>query len=163
MNKKTKIIIVIVVLIFAIPVVLLIATIGFLALSGDTESAQDAKRIVDISNLASIAELKKSELGNYPISTQCDDVLNHLDNPGGLPTDPDIQNPALQVGYYYITDATGNEYRLIARLDNTEHAKLQEPEQRNISNIQNTTPTANCDCSPNRTNGNYCIPLQYGE
>lgn len=112
-------------LLIAIAVIGVISAIGVSTYGGVREKAQDSVRKSDLQGIAAALELYYAKHGEYPIdATPCPKQSNvlyiHPGNEeflrfitGTLPKDP-----KLNTEYCYETDEEGNNFKLIAILDN---------------------------------------------
>ena len=145
-----------------------IATIGFVALTGTTDSADDSKIVTDLRAIQSALEVWRAENGdqtNYPTNAaQCQNAYTALN--GKLGIDLSFANlTTAGTEYLYMTDKKGTNddattYRLIATLNDSSHAALDTdvdsdiaPIATNDDKLGGQAAGRNCDCA----NPNYCL------
>ncbi len=139
-------------LLVVIAIIGILATIVLVSLNTARSKARDTRRLSDLRQLALASELYYDDNDAYIIQTTCIAVteanLGGLtpDYMGALPSDP-----GAFTNYYYGTDSTGQDYVLMAGLENALPAGSY------------TTDVYGCDCADNGggttiANANiYCI------
>lgn len=120
-------------LLIVIAIIALLATLVIVSLRSAQEKARDAKRVADVKQIQSAAELYYSDNNNYPApnpNTWAQLALDLDTYLSGLPVDPN-NSATSYYGYYYPTAVGGapDEYVIQALLEDSGHIAIQQVTQ----------------------------------
>jgi len=120
-------------LLVVITIIVIIGAIIFASTADARKQARDTQRIQNTKNLAQALELYYSDYWQYPIDEKGDcvseDNLGILVQKGYIKKLP--QDPLSDRCYAYITDATGQTFKVLAKLEASQDLMKQDPGNQN--------------------------------